>query len=59
MTPDVWCIIDVGHRAGAPAVWRSAAQPGMVVCDRHRRQYDERDDLGPYAWQRIEGSVLS
>ena len=27
---------------------------GMICCDRHRWQYDDRTDLGPFAWARIE-----
>lgn len=49
------CIIEVGHRDGARAVWRDLNAPHVVVCDRHRRQYDERPDLGPFAWAAIVG----
>jgi hypothetical protein len=41
------CVVEVGHPPGAPAQWIDLLQPTFAVCDRHRRQYDERDDLGP------------
>lgn len=46
------CIVDVGHPADEPAFWRDA-NSNLVVCDRHRDQYDERPDLGPYDWREI------
>jgi hypothetical protein len=55
------CVVEVGHvpsrerRAGSDeGTWRDALT-GMVVCDRHRSQYDERPDLGPYKWEPIHG----
>jgi hypothetical protein len=49
------CVIEVGHRDARTrrAVWRDANAPHVIVCDRHRRQYEERPDLGPFAWEPI------
>jgi len=49
----VTCVVEVGHPAGTPADWVDLNQPTFKVCDRHRRQYDERPDLGPYVWVRL------
>lgn len=48
------CVVEVGHRTRGDrlAVWRDPSD-GCEMCDRHRRQYDERDDLGGRTWQRI------
>ena len=49
------CSVRIQHRPGAElARWRDALHPSTVVCDRHRAQYDERPDLGPYDWQEID-----
>lgn len=51
MTPAVAvCVVEVGHPLGTPATWVNELLPSLVVCDRHRSQYDERPDLGPYRW---------
>lgn len=46
------CAVKVGHPAETPPTWRDELS-GLLVCDRHRAQYDERDDLGPYEWVRV------
>lgn len=43
------CVVEVGHGADERATWRDL-ESGTTVCDRHRSQYDERSDLGPYEW---------
>lgn len=48
---DALCVIEVGVHP-AP-YWRDGTD-GIIVCDRHRRQYDERDDLGPFDWRPYE-----
>lgn len=49
------CVIEVGHRRPVDrlAVWVDALHPSLTVCDRHRYQYDERDDLGPFDWREL------
>lgn len=47
------CIVTVGHPSGTPAKWRDKNSM-LTVCTRHKDQYDERQDLGPYDWERIE-----
>lgn len=47
------CVIEVGYEPNTPAVWVDAHQPKLTVCDRHKLQFDERDDLGPFAWCEI------
>lgn len=50
----VTCVVRVQHRPGMDrARWRSAVTPDLCVCDRHRAQYDVRDDFGFYGWQEI------
>jgi hypothetical protein len=47
------CVVEVGHPPSTRAAWRCELT-GLVVCDRHRSQYDERDDLGPYSWVPVD-----
>lgn len=48
------CVVDVGHPADTPAVWRDRRNPALAVCDRHRRQYEERvDEFGPFTWSPV------
>ncbi len=43
------CCVDIGIHIGP--YWREVNK-GMLVCSRHRVQYDERsDDLGPFTWR--------
>lgn len=43
------CAVAVGTHYGP--YWRDLnSSDQWVVCDRHRRQYAERDDLGPFDW---------
>lgn len=56
-TPEVVeCVIEVGHITNSKvATWRNKLHPTMTVCNRHRSHYDEREDLGPYDWEPIDG----
>lgn len=45
------CVVEVGHPPGTPAEWVDALHPSLTVCERHRCQFNERDDLGPYDWR--------
>lgn len=47
------CVIEVGHPAGTPATWQDKSLLKFYVCDRHKAQYDERPDLGPFQWEAI------
>lgn len=50
---DPGCAVTVGSHHGP--YWRNAlGGPDWQVCDRHRRMYDERDDLGPFEWVRAD-----
>lgn len=42
------CEVEVGTHIGPN--WRDKIS-GLVVCSRHKLQYDERDDLGDYDWE--------
>lgn len=44
------CAVEVGTHIGPQ--WRDKIS-GMIVCSRHKLQYDERPDLGPYEWEMI------
>lgn len=52
------CVIEVGHPAGTPALWRDKNFPKVVVCTRHRDQYIISDafDYEVNDWERIEGT---
>lgn len=43
------CAVTLGHASDTPADFREITS-GLTVCARHRRQYDERPDLGPFVW---------
>lgn len=47
---DPRCVVEVGIHPGP--FWRDR-NTGMEVCTRHKNQFDERDDLGPYDWERV------
>jgi hypothetical protein len=48
------CAIKLPSHVGTPATWADANHPQWYVCDRHRRQYEERaDEFGPFAWEPI------
>ena len=53
MTGAEQCVIEVGHPTDRTATWRDK-NTDMTVCDRHRHQYDERPDLGPFSWVPID-----
>lgn len=42
------CAVEVGTHPGP--YWRDRTD-GMIVCSRHKAQYDERPDLGPFDWE--------
>lgn len=49
MSDDV-CVVEVGFHPGP--FWVNANAPSMVVCSRHRLQYEEREDeFGPFDWR--------
>lgn len=48
---DEICVVEVGLHT-LPH-WRDKIT-GLVVCDRHRSQYTERIDLGPFDWEEIK-----
>lgn len=46
-------LIEIGHTDEGAATWRDK-RSGLLVCDRHRAQYDQRPDLGPYSWEALD-----
>lgn len=42
------CVVEVGIHPGP--YWLGNGKP---FCDRHRRQMEERDDLGPLTWEPV------
>lgn len=46
------CVVELGHPNDTLAEWRCTLN-GLKVCSHHRRQYDQRPDLGPYQWERL------
>jgi len=48
------CSVRIKHVGDDTATWRDRLNPQTVVCDRHRWQYEERPDLGPFEWEEIK-----
>ena len=45
------CVVEVGVHPGP--CWTDK-NSGLVVCTRHRAQYEERaDEFGPFDWERL------
>lgn len=52
---DPKCVVQVGIHPGP--YWRDT-NSGLVVCSRHRTQYEERaDEFGPFDWERQPRAV--
>lgn len=44
------CVVEVGRHPGP--FWKDR-NSGIVVCSRHRSQYEERaNEFGPFDWER-------
>lgn len=50
---DTTCVVEVGLH---PAPYWKDHITGMVVCSRHKQQYDE-SEFGPFDWQPLEKST--
>ena len=48
----VLCAVELGHAEPVRAEWR-CHKTNLCVCTRHRRQYEERPDLGPFDWRQL------
>lgn len=48
---DKECAVEVGVHIGV--YWRDK-NTGLIVCTRHKAQFSQRIDLGPYDWEQIK-----